>query len=437
DPKWAGLQDWKQVLRPCFDTAKRMLGVTRNPYLGQGDKLLQAAAQAQGYGDSFYATEVGIYFGKPGVTVPDPYFGGSGPERTGCILCGGCMVGCRHGAKNTLDKNYLYLAEQAGASIVPETMVVDVHPLANQADGREGYRVSTINPTRWFGRTKRRYTTRGLVFSAGVLGTVKLLLKLKASGALPNLSDQVGQYVRTNSEAIIGVRLDDKTANLSDGIAIGSGIYLDKNTHVEAVRYPNGSDAMGLLSTVLTGGQAGPGRILTWLGAITRAPRRLLTALRPVGFARSTLILLVMQTLDSQLTMRFRRSLWPPFRKKLITSGPRIPTLIPQANRFAEQLSRQFKGTPLTALTEILFDVPTTAHILGGAAMGATAKEGVIDSTGRVFNYKNMYVCDGSMISANLGVNPSLTITALAEYAMSQVKPISETTWSESGSELT
>lgn len=437
DPQWAALNDWRTTLAPFYNRAKQMLGVTTVPHLGPADKLLRQAAEGQGVGHTFQPAEVGVYFGQPGQRVSDPYFNGEGPDRTGCLLCGGCMVGCRHGAKNTLDQNYLYLAEKRGARIIPETMVTSLKPLQGQADGSTGYLLETSNPTRWFRQQRRTFRAKGVVLAAGVLGTVKLLLEMKEAGSLPHLSDQLGHFVRTNAEAIIGVKLADTQVNISEGVAIGSSVWLDEQTHVEAVRYPAGSDAMAPLSTLLTYGQPGLGRILGWLKAIRRSPLTFLRTFKPFGFARSTLILLVMQTLDSHIRMRLKRSLWPPFAKHLATEGPRIPTYIPQANRFAEKLSREFKGTPLTSLTEIFFDVPTTAHILGGAAMGADPHSGVIDSHNRVFGYKNLYVCDGSMIGANLGVNPSLTITALAEYAMHQVKPAAETAWAETGQPLT
>lgn len=434
DSRWNQLKEWRSVIPPFYETARKMLGVTTNPYLGPADKLLQMAAKEQGVGETFYPTEVGVYFGENGKTAPDPYFGGEGPERAGCILCGGCMVGCRYNAKNTLDKNYLFFAEKNGAKVIPETMVVDVRPVDGVADGSRGYEVETVCSTRR-SRGKKTLRARGIVFAGGVLGTVKLLLEAREMGSLPNLSDQVGNYVRTNSESIIGVRTPDKTIDMSDGIAIGSGIYLDENTHIEAVRYPNGSDSMAAISTLLTHGKPGISRIFSWLGAILRSPLKSLKTLNPAGWARSTIILLVMQTLDTHIRLRRKRSIFPPFRKKLQTEtdGGGIPTYIPAANLFAEKMAEQINGTPTTAITEILFNVPTTAHILGGAVMGTDERDGVIDSQNRVFNYKNMYVCDGSMIGANLGVNPSLSITALSEHAMSYIKPASETDWNETG----
>lgn len=431
DPHWAHLQNWKRVMPPFYALARRMLGVTCNHYMGTADRLLQQAANLQGCGHTFYPVEVGVYFGEKGKTVPDPYFGGEGPARTGCTFCGGCMVGCRYGAKNSLDQNYLYLAEKYGAQIFPEMRVVGVNPLAGQADGRAGYEVQAVPATQLFGRSKKRLTARGVVFSGGVLGTVKLLLSLKEKGRLPRLSPQLGKCVRTNSESILAVQMDDKALDLSEGLAIGSGIHIDENTHIEAVRYPKGSDFMCLMSTLLTKGNPGPGRILTWLGVVAKNPLKFLKSLNPFGFAKSSLILLVMQPVDSTMGLRLKRSWWPPFGKVLTTEGGKIPTFIPQANSFAEKLSQELGGTPRTSLGEIFLNVPSTAHILGGAKMGADPNDGIIDYRCRVFNYKNMYVCDGSMIGANLGVNPSLTITALTEHAMSHIKPASETDWQD------
>ncbi len=432
DPKWARLKDWKRLMPAHYETARKMLGVTTNPYLGTADKLLREAAEQQGFAETFYPTEVGIYFGEEGKTAPDPYFGGEGPARTGCILCGGCMMGCRHDSKNNLTRNYLYFAEKHGARVFPERMAVDVRPINGRADGGDGYEVHTVDSTRWFKR-KRIFTARGVVFSAGVLGTLRLLMEMREKGSLPNLSDQLGECVRTNSESVIGVRMRDKQIDMSDGIAIGSGIYIDEDTHIEAARYPKGSDALGMMTTMLTRGTPGIGRVLVWFGTVLRHPVRFLRTLNPFGFARSTLILLVMQTLDNRLSMRLKRSRLPPFRKKLQSDGEGIPTYIPAANRFAEKIGEAMGGIPVTMQTEIFFNVPTTGHILGGAVMGASPEEGVIDSQNRVFNYKNLYVCDGSMIGANLGVNPSLSITALTEHAMSHVKTARETDWNETG----
>ncbi len=433
DPLWRTLKEWEAVMPEHYRTAKKMLGVTVNPCFRSADTLLKDTADILGVGDTFSPTDVSIYFGEKGKTVPDPFFDGKGPERTGCELCGGCMVGCRYGGKNTLDKNYLYLAEGGGAQVFPETLVTDVRPINGTEDGSDGYEIHTESSTRLLFRKKRVYRARGVVFSGGVLGTVKLLMELKERGSLPLLSDQLGQVVRTNSEAIIGVRFPEAAGDMSEGVAIGSGIWIDDHTHIEATRYSAGSDALGLLLTVLPKITSGSGRILAWLGTILRHPLRFLKVIYPIGMARSTNILLVMQDYDGRIKLRLKRSLFPPFRWKLATSGDPIPASIPQANAFAEKMAAHFGGTPITAITEILFNVPTTAHILGGATMGANSAIGVIDGENRVFNYKNMYVCDGSVVSANLAVNPSLTITALTEQAMSHVKPVGETKWNETG----
>lgn len=427
---WAGLADWKAEMPAHYATAVRMLGVTENRILGPADLILQSAANQDGAGDTFYRTRVAVFQGPegdpPGQTYPDPYFDGAGPPRSSCIACGGCMMGCRYRAKNTLDLNYLYLAEQAGARVFAETKVFDVRPLAGSADGSQGYEVFTAS-SRILSGGRRRFTCRGVVFAASALGTLDLLFRLKENGSLPAISSQLGMRVRTNAESLIGVRVPGSSEDLSTGIAIGSGFYLDRYTHIEATRYPAGSDAMGLLSTVLTGGQPGRARIFLWLkllaASLLRHPVRTLRTLHPFGWARESIILLCMQTLDGHIDMRMGRPWFWPFRRVLRSHGRRIPTFIPQANQFARNLAAAIGGTPMSMVTEILFDVPGTAHILGGCAMAASPEHGVVDSENRLFGYRNLYVCDGSVISANLGVNPSLTICALAERAMSHIPP--------------
>ncbi|MTI29533.1 GMC family oxidoreductase [Cytophagales bacterium RKSG123] len=421
DSDWANLENWGDVMPKYYDQAKKMLGVNRNPHLADADLALKKAAEKQGLEESYYATDVGIFFGEAGKKVPDPYFNGKGPERTGCTFCGACMIGCRDGGKNTLDKNYLYLAEKEGAKVLPETKVVDVIPLNGKADGSDGYEIHTVCSTSLFKRKKVWYS-KGVVFSAGVLGTVRLLLQLKQNKSLPALSERLGHFVRTNAEALLGVETSDKNIDMSKGVAIGSGVYLDEETHIEAVRYPKNSDALGLVSTPLVGGESYFRRILNWMAYGVTHPIRFLRPLLPKGFAKKSVILLVMQTVDLKINFTLSRPLWWPFSKKFQSTGQKIPSHIPKANEFARKMAKEVNGVPKTSLTEMLFDVPSTAHMLGGAAMGATDKEGVIDANNKVFNYQNMYVCDGSMIAANLGVNPSLTITALTERAMNNIK---------------
>jgi cholesterol oxidase len=435
---WAGLAAWKTEMPPHYATAIRMLGVVENRILGPSDHLLKRVADAAGVGDTFYRTHVGV-FQPPageagGKTYADPYFGGEGPERTTCIGCGGCMMGCRYNAKNTLDKNYLYLAEKHGARVFAETRVVDVMPLNGQADGSDGYQVRTVKSTAWFGKEPRTFTCRGVIFAASALGSMDLLFRLKERRSLPALSDQLGNRVRTNAESLIGVRVPRSSEDLSKGIAIGSGVYIDQYTHIEAVRYPDGSDAMGFLATVMTG-RTGHTRIFLWLKtlfvSLLRHPIHTVRCLHPLGWARESLILLCMQTLDAHVDMRLGRLWFWPFRKTLVSRGKKIPTFIPQANEFARKAAQVIGGTPMSMVTEILFDVPSTAHILGGCPMAGTPDQGVVDSRNRVFGYKNMYICDGSVIAANLGVNPSLTICALTERAMSYIPAASETDWSD------
>jgi cholesterol oxidase len=437
---WAGLAPWKTEMPPHYATAIRMLGVTENRILGPADHLLKRVADAAGVGDTFYRTHVGVFQppeGEPGgKTYTDPYFGGEGPDRTTCIGCGGCMMGCRYNAKNTLDKNYLYLAEKNGARVFAETRVVDVAPLNGQADGSDGYQVRTVKSTAWFGKEPRTFTCRGVVFAASALGSMDLLFRLKERRSLPALSDQLGNRVRTNAESLIGVRVPRSSEDLSKGIAIGSGVYIDQYTHIEAVRYPDGSDAMGFLATVMTGGRPGHTRIFLWLKtlfvSLLRHPIHTVRCLHPLGWARESLILLCMQTLNAHVDMRLGRLWFWPFRKTLVSRGKKIPTFIPQANEFARKAAQVIGGTPMSMVTEILFDVPSTAHILGGCPMAGAPGQGVVDSRNRVFGYKNMYICDGSVIAANLGVNPSLTICALTERAMSYIPATTETEWNDS-----
>jgi cholesterol oxidase len=436
---WTGLADWKTEMPQHYETAERMLGVTENRILGPADHLLKKAAEAAGSGHTFYRMNVGIFQpaeGEPGnQTFPDPFFGGEGPARTTCLGCGGCMMGCRYGAKNTLDLGYLYLAEKHGARLFPETRVVNVKPLGGISDGGNGYEVCTVKSTAWIRRQPRRFTCRGVVFSASSLGTMELLFHLKEKSSLPAISSQLGQHVRTNSESLIGARTPGYSQDVSQGIAIGSGIYIDEHTHIEAVRYPNGSDALGFLTTILTNGRPGPQRIALWLKnvivSLLRHPFKTVRVLQPLGWAREFVVLLCMQALDGEIEMRWQRPWFWPFRKFLVSRGEKVPTYIPKANEFAQKYAQLTGGFPMSMLPEILFNVPGTAHCIGGCVIADSSNHGVVDSHHRVFNYKNMYICDGSVVAANLGVNPSLTITALAERAMSFIPPAAETDWND------
>jgi cholesterol oxidase len=341
------------------------------------------------------------------------------------------MLGCRYHAKNTLDLNYLYLAEKQGAQIFAETKVVDVKPRDGVADGRVGYRVNTIRSTAWFRHEPRTFTTHAVVFSASSLGTMELLFQLRERGSLPAISHQLGKHVRTNSESLIGARTPGSRDDLSQGVAIGSGVFIDEHTHVEAVRYPRGSDSLSFLTTILTDGHPGPRRIALWwknvLAALLHHPIKTIRLLQPFGFARESVILLCMQAVENHIEMHWERPWFWPFRKFLVSRGKKVPTYIPQANDFAKYFARLTGGTAMSMMPEILFDVPGTAHCIGGCAIADSPERGVVDAHQRVFGYKNMFICDGSVIAANLGVNPSLTITALAERAMSFIPVCSET----------
>lgn len=417
---------------PYYELAKKMLGVVRNTRMGPVDDLFLQTAKEFGAEKTFSPTPVGVFFGEANKTVADPYFFGEGPERTGCNECGGCMVGCRHGAKNTLVKNYLYLAEKLGAVIIPETEATAVLPLS--ADGSAGYTIKTRTTTHASGRPERVLRCQGIVFSAGVLGTLKLLLDMKEQGLLARLSARLGHRVRTNSEAILGVTARSNDLDCSHGIAITSSIYPDADSHIEPVRYSPGSDLMGLLATLLTDGGGKVPRQLRFLGNVLRHPVDFTRMLWPFGFARKSIFVLFMQTLDNSLQLRLKRGMLGVHLTSATEDGSKkVPSYIPLANDFTRRLAEKMDAIPGSAINEVLLDVPTTAHILGGCGIGESADEGVIDLRNRVFGYSNLLVCDGSMMPANLGVNPSLTITALSERAMSYVpvKPGASMQWLE------
>ncbi|WP_194862987.1 GMC family oxidoreductase [Myxococcus sp. AB036A] len=409
-PSWGHLAPWKEELAPHYTTARRMLGATPNPLRTVPDQVLQDVGTDLGRTD-FQPTTVAVYFGEPGVTVKDPYFNGEGPDRTGCTACGGCMLGCRFDAKNTLDKNYLYLAERRGLTLHADTEVTWVRPLP---DG--GYEVEALQGARRFLRKKVRFTAKHVVFAGGVLGTLDLLLKLKASpDGLPRLSDRLGDGVRTNSEALVGVVSGRKGQDLSRGIAIGSILHTDAQSHLEPVRYSAGSGFFRLLMAPQVSGATMLQRFVRLVGLLVRHPLRFLKAWFVPDFARRTMILLYMRTLEGHLRMKRSRRLG---LSTALQAGPAPSANMPEAFDLARRVADKLDGYPMTIVSETLLGIPTTAHILGGCCMGDSEETGVIDSRHRVFGHEGLYVVDGSAISANPGVNPSLTITALAERAM-------------------
>jgi cholesterol oxidase len=419
DPQWGDLEDWESTLAPHYAEAQRMLGVTQVRDDDPADQLLRELGEHLGVGDTYTKTPVGVYLDNPGQTVPDPFFDGEGPDRTGCLQCGRCMVGCPHGAKNTLVKNYLWLAERRGARVEAERTVTDVRPLG-AADGSDGYRVTSERSGVIPGRGRRTITARGVIFAAGPLGTNKLMQRCRLSGALPRISSRLGELVRTNSEMILAVTVpEDYPEDLTRRVAITSSIYPDAHTHIETVTYGHSGDSMNTLYTLLVGDGTKMTRPLKLLGQIIRHPGKFAQVMWPKGWSRRTIIVLVMQTLDNAIALRpkVKRNGDVRLRTEQDPEKPN-PTFIPVANEAAEWLAERTGGIAQSSLSEALFNVPNTAHILGGAVIGHSPEDGVVDARQRVFGYENLLVCDGSAVPANVGVNPSLTITALAEHAM-------------------
>ncbi len=417
DPQWAHITDWRAELGPFYAQARKMLGVISNPTVTEADRQMQRLAEQFGKRHTFTLTPVGVFFGRdgaqePGQTVPDPFFGGAGPDRTGCIQCGSCMTGCRFGAKNTLNMNYLGLAERAGAQVHPLTTVTGLTPRRGG-----GYRVRTVPTGRWFARHGREFTARQVVFSAGTYNTQKLLHELR-DGLLPGISARLGELTRTNSESLLGALSADRKADYSRGVAITSSWHPDEHTHIEPCRYGKGSNAMGLLTTVLTEGGRPAERLREWLGVARRNPRQILRTVIPRHWSERIIILLVMQSLNNSITVFRGKGRFG--RRKLSSKqglGEPNPSWIPVANQAARQLADNIGGTPGGSYGD-LFNVPMTAHFIGGCAIGDSVDTGVIDPYHRLYGYPGLHVVDGSTLSANLGVNPALSITALAERAM-------------------
>ncbi len=411
---WINLANWEKELEPHYETAWKMLGATENTYFGESDKAFKQLAKEIGQEDKFNTVKVAVYFGENDVTVDDPYFDGKGPSRTGCIQCGSCMTGCRHNAKNTLDKNYLYLAQQLGAEILAEHKVTDIIPLDGKT-GATGYEVIFKQSTKLF-KKKQSIKAKGIIFSGGVLGTVPLLLKQKKKN-LPNLSNRIGNNIRTNNEALIFTVTTDKEKDMSEGIAIGSIIEVDENSNIEPVRYGKGSGFWRLLVMPMVSERNFFLRILKLFIIPFTAPFKWLKIFFVPNFGKQTSIILFMQHIDS--TLKIRKKLFGTGTK--VEEGKKPTAFIPEAHNAAHKYGEIINGKPIVMFTETLTGIPSTAHILGGAVMGKDAESGVIDKDNKVFGYKNMYVCDGSMISANPGVNPALSITAISERAMTNI----------------
>ena len=435
---WRTLADWKDELDPHYETARRMLGATENPHKTAPDRVLEAIAPSLGIDHEVRPAPVAVFFGKPGEPYPDPYFQGRGPSRVGCTLCGGCMTGCRYGAKNTLDQNYLWLAEKLGVEVQPDTEVTWVRPIGHQepsgdtpdAFSREArYVVTARRRLKPFTYRTQRFQARNVIFAGGVLGTVDLLLRLKASAdGLPELSPRLGDRLRTNSEVLIGVTSLRKELDFSEGVAITSLLKTDEHSSIEPVRFSSGSGFFRILSTPHASGRSLAARVASGLLRVLRTPFRFVRSIAVQDWARRTAILLYMRTQEGYLRLEARQGVGRvrhfPFllRRRLRTrraEGPAPTASIPEATALADAFAREVDGQVGSILTETVFGIPTTAHILGGACMGANREDGVIDRRHRVFGYEGLFVIDGSSVSANPGVNPSLTITALAERAIS------------------
>jgi cholesterol oxidase len=418
DPQWSHITDWRDELAPYYDQAKRMLGVVENPLRTPSDEVMEKVAEEMGAADTFHPTPVGVFFGgagtAPGETVPDPFFGGAGPDRKACVACGECMTGCRHNAKNTLVKNYLYLAEKQGARVHPLTTVTRVRP-------REagGYTVDA----RWTkAKLSRRtatktFTADHVVFSAASLGTQRLLHRLKVEGDLPEISDRLGHLTRTNSEAILGAIAPDLSVDYSKGIAITSSFHPDADTHIEPVRYGRGSNFMSLMQTVLTDGDGPLPRWRTWLAEMWKQRGNIRHLYDFRHWSERTIIALVMQSLDNSITTFPKKTPFGWVMSSRQGHGKPNPTWIPAGNEAVRRMARIMGGTEGGSIGEP-FDRPLTAHFIGGCTIGDSAETGVIDPYQRMYGYPGLHVVDGSAVSANLGVNPSLTITAQAERAM-------------------
>lgn len=411
--------DWAEELKDFYAMAKKILGVERNQLESESDREIQKLGQSLGCGSSYHLTDVGVYFGdskKRGQTVADPYFAGDGPDRAGCTGCGGCMIGCRIGAKNTLDQNYLYFAEKWGARVLAMQTVDRILPLAEDSESVR-YQVETSS-TQFgiWGRSRRTYRARNVILSAGVLGTVELLLRQKFyHRTLPQISESLGKNVRTNGESLCGVTRFASDRNYSEGVAIGSAIHVDEHTKIEPVRYSPGSSAMRLLAVPLTADGNFLLRPWRMFVAILRDFPKFIKFLFIRDWARQSIILLVMQSLDEKMELRWGRRWFFAGRWGLRGQGAEIPSYLPIAQKATGKLADQVEGYPQNSLAEVLLKMPTTAHILGGAILSRTPSEGVTDLRHQVWNYPGLYVCDGSSIPSNLGVNPSLTITALSE----------------------
>jgi cholesterol oxidase len=425
---WSDLNDWKSVLAPHFETAKRMLGRTLSPSITEADKIMRSVAEKMGRGGTFKNLPVGVYFGTQGVEVDDPFFDGEGPRRSGCTYCGGCMVGCRENAKNTLPKNYLYFAEKLGVEIRPEAQVTEISKVKDGGEECTRYHLRYHNPKRALRSVNTEVYASNVIVAAGVIGTLNLLLHCRdVSRTLPELSIRLGENVRTNNEAFLGVTDLDPASNHTEGIAISTVFHADDVTHIEPLRFPEGSSFLYRLlgAPMIEAGQAGVAyRLWLLLLGVLRHPWSFIKSKFDPSWGRRTFCILLMQTEDSLMSIKLGRSLYTLFRKGLTSdrgTEKQVPAEIPIGHQVIRAMAEEIDGLPMGNIVEGALNASMTAHILGGCLMGNNDTEGVVNKELEVFNYPGLYIVDGSIIQANPGLNPTLTITAMAEYAMSGI----------------
>lgn len=420
DAQWAGLGDWSVRLQPHYKEAERMLGANTSPYGSFNQKLSQEMAEHFGDKESYSLAPVAVFFGESGKTVKDPYFGGEGPDRTGCTRCGECLIGCRAGAANSLTKNYLWFAEKKGVQVLPERQVVDVTPIGAK-DGSDGYLVTTERPGAWFNRDRQVHTARGVVFAGGAVGTNTLLANCKHRGSLPRISDRLGDLVRTNSETVVGARMPESNQSWKD-VTVSSRLTIDGDTQVEILTYGPNADFYSLFFTQLVGDGNRLTRPFKWVGNMVKHPVNAVKLLWPFGWSRDTLLMLVMQARDNSIRLRAKKRLFGRGFRMVTEEALEkpAPVFVEAGHRAAQWLAQRTGGIPLSSVAEVV-NIPTTVHIFGGAFIGKDASSGVVDENLHVFGYQNLLVCDAAAMPANPGVNPALTITAIAEYGMAQI----------------
>lgn len=412
--QWSRFANWKEVLEPFYDKASFMLGRQKYTKMNTEDNALEEVSKDMNAHHTFDRVHVGVNCNET-ETITDPYFNGLGPLRKGCIECGGCMVGCREGAKNSLDRNYLWFAEKMGLEILPETKAEKIL----YADSL--YHIEIRPVTSFFRKKGKTFVARGIVVAAGTLGTLELLLKQKYKyKTLPRLSEKLGYELRTNAETLSAVSC--AAEKLNNGLAITSVFRPDPHTHVEIVKYPDHSNAMKwFFGLSAAGTHSSLGRIWKLFLNTLLHPVQFLKIVFNFRWSSNLVIFLVMQTVDNAMRMVWEKR-WPGGRIKIDNRGQKkVPAYIPIGQEVMERYAEKVKGISQNILLEVVLNRPTTAHILGGCPMSESPVNGVVDKNLKVHGYPDFFITDGSVVQGNIGVNPSLTITALAEYALNNL----------------